>query len=135
MNTEPLGGGYVARSRAFFAQAQDDLSKGWSAMASEALWAATYQMLKAIAVSRKWPYNSYHQLFEALLKLVEETQDDEYTVLFHAAAGLHVNSREDWEPRPVVESMVPQVEKFLDKVEALVAKSAEHLQEPVATAP
>src|SRR5437764_614080 len=100
--------GYPGRSKVFLAGAKDDLSnaKGSSAMASEKLWGAAYQMLKAVAHHRGWPYNSYRQLFEVVMHLVEETGDDEYSVVFHAAAGLHTNFSEDWEPRPSVQSMV-----------------------------
>src|SRR5579862_5801616 len=99
--------GYVGRSKAFLAGAKEDLGKGQSAAASEKLWGATYQMLKAVAQYRGWPHNSYRQLFEVVVKLVEETSDSEYTVLFHAAAGLHINYSEDWEPRPSVQGMLP----------------------------
>jgi hypothetical protein len=111
--------GYAARSHKFLAQASDELAQGDSVQASEKLWGAAAQMLKAVAARRGWPHNSHRRLFEAAARLAEESGDDELSALFREASGLHTNFYEDWMPASMVQSAIPAIERLVSKLEAL----------------
>lgn len=112
--------GYRAKSHAFLAQAREELAKGDSVQASEKLWGASAQMVKAVAQRRGWPHDSHRRLFETVTSLVAETGDLQLRDLFLVASSLlHVNFYEDSLPLEMVEGAVPSVERLVTKLEAL----------------
>ena len=108
--------GYVAKSRQVLGQARDELSRGDAVQASEKLWGAAAQMVKAIAQKRGWPHRTHGDLFSAVSCLVKETGDDDLSALFHTASGLHTNFYENWDPPELVASSVPAIEKLVAKL-------------------
>lgn len=111
--------GYSAKSHKFLAQAREELAKGDSVQASEKLWGAAAQMVKAVAQRRHWPHSNHRGLFEAVARLVAETGDQELNVFFQTASALHANFYEDWQPAELVAGAVPSIEKLIAKLEAL----------------
>ena len=100
-------------------RAQKALQKRDYAQASEKLWGAAAQMVKALAQRRGWPHNGHRQRFEVVNRLVKETGDRELSRLFLVANALHTNFYERWLPADDVRRGAQDVERLLQKLEAL----------------
>ena len=112
---------YQEKSRIFLAQAHEELAKGDLAQASEKGWGAAAQMLKAIAEERGWPHETHRELHGTMNALFLETRDSELLSQFACASYLFINSIEDWSPAILVEDGLWQVERFVEKCEALLS--------------
>ena len=115
---------YREKSRIFLTQAYEELAKGDLQQASEKGWGAAAQMVKAIAQERGWPHQSHRQLHGVIGTLLSETGDSDLSSLFASAGYLHTNFYEDWYPVNVIENNLRQVERFVDKAEALLEAPA-----------
>ena len=111
--------GYAERSRVLLAQAKDELASGDYLQASEKLWAAAAQMVKAVADRHGWRHDSHRSLFEAVSQLAQETGDEDLKVSFQIANSLHTNFYESWQPQEYVESSVQIIERFISRLERL----------------
>lgn len=111
--------GYAETSRALLAQAKDELASGDSLQASEKLWSAAAQMVRAVADRRGWRHDSHRSLFEAVDRLVEATGDQGLRAAFQIASSLHTNFYENWQSPESVESSVPTIEDFVSRLNAL----------------
>jgi hypothetical protein len=111
--------GYSAQSRTFLTQAKDELAQGDSVQASEKLWGAAAQIVKAVAARRGWPHRSHRDLYVAVDRCVAETGDDELFRLFQVASAQHMNFYENLQPLNMVRSAVPELELFVEKLERL----------------
>lgn len=111
--------GYAERSRALLAQAKEELAGGDHLQASEKLWAAAAQMVKAVAGRRDWRHDSHRSLFEAVGRLVEETGDQELRAAFQIANSLHTNFYENWQSPQDVEGSVSTIEDFVSRLDRL----------------
>lgn len=114
------GNGYVEQGRAFVAQAWNELASDDLHQASEKGWGATAQMVKAYADERGLEHNSHGRLFAAVSRLVAETNDDTYRILFYAGSGLHANFYEGGLAAREISGSLEQVAEFVDKVGALL---------------
>ena len=111
---------YQQASQRFLAQAKAELAAGDLQQASEKGWGAAAQMLKAIAVRRAWQHRNHAALFTAVSRLVNETGDEDISLLFAVANSLHVNFYENWEEADNVGRHLAAVERLLDKLERLL---------------
>jgi hypothetical protein len=91
--------------------------------ASEKLWGATAEMVKAVAEARGWPHNGHYQLFSVINCLADETGDSELPTLFRAASALHTNFYEWWLPPGDVERAAEEVNRLLQKLEGFLEVS------------
>ena len=110
---------YSLNSREFFAKASVALVENDLLQASEKLWGAAAQMVKAVAETRGWGHGGHRELFQVVNRLTVETEDPELRTLFDIANSLHSNFYENWMPREWIEDRVARVKDFLDKLEAL----------------
>ena len=108
---------YREASLSYLRDASDALSAGNYPNASEKLWGAAAQMVKAVAESRGWAHNGHRQLFQVVSQLTDETGDTDLAVLFRAAGFLHTNFYERWLPPEDVELAREQVVQLLEKLE------------------
>ena len=76
--------------------------------------------LKSIAERREWQHRNHAALFTAVSRLVNETGDEDISLLFAAANNLHVNFYENWEEADTVGRHLAAVERLLDKLEPLL---------------
>lgn len=106
------GRDFMAKARAYLAE--DDLLQ-----ASEKGWGAAAQMVKAAAEMRGWHHKNHGHLFTNIDRLADETGDRELAVLFHSAHSIHINFYEGWMTRRSVETALSQVERLVEKLEAL----------------
>lgn len=93
---------------------EDDL-----AQTSEKGWGAAAQMVKAAAEARDWRHNGHGELFRAINRLANETDDNQLRTLFHVANSLHVNFYEGWMPQELVEDGLEQVSELVRRLERL----------------
>ena len=113
---------YQQRSREFLAKAYQELDEDLT-QASEKGWGAASTIVKAIAEERGWEHHSHRALQNAVNELVRETNDRELSNLFEIASGLHRNFYENYYSRQRVEWGIDAVERFVAKVERLMAQA------------
>lgn len=112
---------YKKQSRIFLDQAFEELDKGDLPQASEKAWLAAVQLLKAIAMENGLDHCTHRDLLLVVGTLVEDTGDSDLAVLFNSAGFLHMNFYENVYSSRAVEASLHQVERFVDKAEALLA--------------
>lgn len=111
--------GYAGTSRDFVTKARAELEKGDLLQASEKLWGAAAQMVKAVAERRGWTHDSHRSLSEVVNRLAQETGDRTLRASFQIAQSLHFNFYEGVHPREFIEDSIGTVEEFLGKLERL----------------
>lgn len=116
---------YREQSRIFLAQAREELAKGDLPQASEKGWGAAAQILKAIAQERGWRHRSHRDLHGVINTLRRDTGDSELGSLFASAGDLHSNFYENWKDASVAADLLRDVERFVDKAEALLDTPAQ----------
>ena len=112
------------QSKLLLAQARQELSKGYLVEASEKGWGAAAQMLKAIAQQRAWRNSTHRDLSGVVWALRRETGDSDLSVQYSAASSLHINFYEIEHPADYIEDLLQQVERLVDRLEALLAAPA-----------
>ena len=103
-------------SEHFLAQVRQELSDGDLAQASEKGWAATAQILKAIAEQRGWDHHRHRHFHRAASRLRAETGDGEIRRLFDSASALHENFYENDMPPDEVDDRLDDVAALMDKL-------------------
>ena len=111
--------GYTQQSRQFLTRAKEELDEGDLVQASEKLWGASAQMVKAVAQRRGWRHNSHRSLNDIVSRLARESGDPNLMTLFGFAESLHFNFYEDVKPREYVEHSASVVEELVSKLERL----------------
>lgn len=112
--------GYISQGRTFLAQAREEFRQDDLRQASEKGWGAAAQMVKAAAVERGWEHDRHGRLYEVTRRLAQETDDPELRLQFTAAGELHANFYEGFMDRYDVDLHLGVVERFVDRVEALL---------------
>ena len=112
---------YHQASERFLAQARYELSIGDLPQTSEKGWGAAVQIVKAVAEQRGWEHRGHRQLFDAVDNIGEETGDPDVRRLFDVASALHQNFYEDWRSAKHIAAGLDDVERFVDKLEPLLA--------------
>ena len=104
----------------FLADAEQLLKKGDYVQASEKLWGATAQILKAIAFRRGKQLRSHSALSQFIVTLSKELKDDSILTLYGMANGLHQNFYEDWLAPEVVMKGAKDIKRLIKKLSALL---------------
>ena len=115
---------YRNASDEYQTDAQEAISEGKYAQASEKLWGAAAQAVKAIAEARGWDHAGHAQLFQAVRRLAQETDDEEMIILFRTAGLLHTNFYERWLSFQDVEESAEDVAKLLQKLKGVTGGAA-----------
>jgi hypothetical protein len=113
---------YAELSRHYIRQAEEEFQKGDLAQASEKAWGAAALATKSIAAQRGWRHNSHDLLYAISDQIADELDHPDIELLFRGASSLHTNFYENWFSHEVVESGLQDVQRFLDKLEALEEK-------------
>ena len=111
--------------RTFLARARDYLAEDDLLQASEKGWGAAARMVKAAAEQNGWPHNSHRDLYSAINRLVEATEDEDIRIAFGLAGALHTNFYEGWLPRETVEAHLDRVAELVEKLDALTGGAPE----------
>ncbi len=111
---------YLKLHEKYLREADQLLAKEDYAQASEKLWGASAEIVKAVAASRGLDIKSHGELHEFVTKLREETQDPEIRTLWLVATTLHQNFYEAWLPSAMVREAAEDVKIFSEKVKGLL---------------
>ena len=103
----------------YLREARALLEEGDYIQASEKAWAAASQAVKAVAAGRGLELRSHRDLHGFIMRLREETGDEELRRLWHAANELHRNFYEAWLPPEMVIEAVGDAERLVEKLRAL----------------
>lgn len=117
--TEARSDGYAERGKALLALAEEELATGDAPQASEKLWGAAAQMVKAVAQTRGWPHDTHRNLFAAVNQLARELHEPELRTAFAVANALHTNFYEGWLEPEYVQSSSGTVEDFVARLDTL----------------
>ena len=112
---------YVALSRRFIRQAQEELDEGDRLQASEKAWGAAAHAVKAVAEQRGWRHDSHARLFDVVSRIANAMDDPELRDLFHMANSLHQNFYEDWQTDDFVQRGIERVHVLVGKMERYAA--------------
>ena len=87
---------YLSHSETMWQEAQSTLQEGNAIQASEKLWGAAAQAVKAVAEARGWAHNNHRELYNVIARLRQETGQSRLRELFAIANALHQNFYEWW---------------------------------------
>lgn len=110
---------YRDLSAEYLRHARELLAEGDLAQASEKAWGAAAVLVKAAAEERGWRHEGHRELWRALHRLADESEDDEMRRQFGLAGALHTNYYEDWLDAKSVEQYLGEVEQLAAKLRAL----------------
>ena len=86
---------HARTGRDMLSQARDAVGRGDLLQASEKGWGAAAHMVKAVAERRGWQHAGHRELYVAVNRLAQETDDGHIRTMFHVAGSLHGNFYEN----------------------------------------
>lgn len=107
---------YLKLNRKYLEDAEKFLAKGDHAQASEKLWGATAEMVKAVASKRGVELKSHRDLWGFVTKLDGERPKLNLLKLFHIANSLHINFYENWMTPEAVTKGAEAVKELIEKL-------------------
>lgn len=110
---------HAAISRRFREHSVIEIQKGNRLQASEKIWAAVAQQLKAVAEDRGWANESHGHLRDIAWQLYRETRDDRIRLLFRSVESMHTNFYENEETWDDVEGAWVDAEELVERLETL----------------
>ncbi len=111
---------YLRLNGKYMSEAQELLGKGDYAQASEKLWVAAAEMIKAVAAKRSKMLGTHRSLGEFISELHREHPAWGLLRNFNAANSLHTNFYEDWLPPDVVLDGADAVRDLVSKLKPLL---------------
>ena len=103
-------------AREFLMASDEEFARGDVLQGAEKLWGAAAHAVMSVAQGRGWDYGSHRSLKNAVVRLVEEYDDQLINAGFLAAEKFHRHfyhdSMEDWErdaDRPLVHEFVERL--------------------------
>jgi len=113
---------YLNSSHKYLEDGETLLVKGDSTQASEKLWGASAEILKAVAAHRGLELKTHADLWSFTTKLSSELRDSEILKLFATANYLHQNFYENAMTPEAVKASADAVKQFIEKVEKLLTE-------------
>jgi len=110
---------YVRLNDKYMGEAEELLAKEDFPQASEKLWGAAAEMIKAVAAKRGLELGTHRSLGDFVVKLHKENPDWNLIGAFHVANSLHMNYYEDWLPDEAVFEGAKAVKEFVVKLRTL----------------
>ncbi len=111
---------YLELNGKYLREAEEFLTRGDLTQASEKLWGAAAEILKAVAAKRGMEIGTHASLWEYLSKLTEEHPDWGLTELFAMASALHTNFYEGWMTLGAVQIYAGGLGEFVGKLRRLL---------------
>lgn len=115
---------YKQTGRWFMDQAEWEFRRGDFLQASEKMWGAAAQFLKALATQRGWDHDSHYHLAQVANNLAKETGNNEIIILFDVAAGLHSNFYGAFKDENAVRLGMDETRRFIDILESIPTPAA-----------
>ncbi len=112
---------YREVSAEYLTHARSLLTDGDLKHASEKAWGAAAVLVKAAAEGRGWRHEGHRELWRALHRLADETEDEEMRRQFGLAGAPHTNCYEAWLDAKSVEQYLSEVAQLAAKLDALTS--------------
>ena len=113
---------YLRLNGKYLREAEELLRKGDYVQASEKLWGAAVEAVKAVAASRGIMLGTHRSLWEFIHRMSRERPELDLINGFRAAESLHVNFYEDHLPEEVVKLTAEQVKMFIENIKKLLPR-------------
>ena len=104
----------------YLKEAEELLEKKDLPQASEKLWGAAAEIIKAVAAKRGMTLGTHRSLALFLIRLNDEHPQLDLVRGFDAAEGLHINFYEDHLPEQIVRIRAAVVKDFVEKLRRLL---------------
>ena len=111
---------YLGLARKYLKESEVFMGKGDYVQASEKLWGAAAEMVKAVAAKRGVELKTHGDLWGFVRELRNELKDPELSRLFLQANYLHQNLYEGVLPAEAVTDGAGAVKQFVDKLEGFL---------------
>ena len=111
---------YLRLNGKYLREAEELLAKRDYAQASEKLWGAVAETIKALAAKRALQLGTHRSLGEFVVKLHKEHPDLGLMSAFRDANALHTNFYEDWLPPELVLDGARAAKEFVEKLKRFV---------------
>jgi len=111
---------HVNLSEKYFSEAKELLKEEDYVQASEKLWGAASQMVKAVAAKRNLELRSHSDLNRFVAELRREANEPEIRRLWQIATSLHQNFYEAWLPGETVKESVEDIKRFREMLEQIL---------------
>lgn len=111
---------YVKLNSKYLKEAEGLLVKKDYAQASEKLWGACAEIIKAVAAKRGLELGSHRSLGDFVVKLHREHSDWGLMGTFREVNALHTNFYENWLPPEVVVDGAKVAKDFIEKLKKLL---------------
>ena len=112
---------HLALSEKYLKEAEEFLEKGDYTQASEKVWGAASQIVKALAAKKGKALRSRHrELHEFVSEIRRELKDSEISTLWLSANSMHQNFYENWLPEETVKDGLENVRKFVKRIKELI---------------
>jgi len=111
---------YERLNSKYLMEAEKLLAKKDYSQASEKLWGACAEIIKAVAAKRGLRLGTHRSLGEFIVKLQKEHPEWGLIDAFSIANNLHMNFYEDWMPAEIVERNAQTVRDFVEKLKGLL---------------
>ena len=126
MDVKARAKAYLASSEVLLEEARELLAAGELRQAAEKLWGAVALAVKAVAEERGWEHYRHHHLSEAISRIVAETGDVEFSLLYASAERLHANFYEGFMTEAEVRAHAENARKLIAKLRGLLASSGQN---------
>lgn len=107
---------YLKLNGNYLKEAEALLNNGDYVQASEKLWGAAAEIVKAVAAKRGVEIKSHGELYGFVATLKEELDEPGLSRLFSLAAALHQNFYENWLPAETVKDHAEAVRRLLERL-------------------
>ncbi len=116
-------GGYLELAGKYLAEARVLLGKGDFTQASEKLWGAVAETVKALATSEGRLLRTHRRLWTYVDRLASRLGEPELRRLFSSANTLHQNFYENMLPPETVKQFALDCEKLISRLKPLIKTS------------
>lgn len=111
---------YLRLNGKFMREAEEFLAKRDYVQASEKLWGAAAEMVKAVAAKRGVELRAHRSISEFVSRLHKENPVLGLAEDFHIANNLHTNFYEDWLDPEMILVGAEAVKRFVNKIRGLL---------------
>lgn len=111
---------YLRLNGKYLKEAEELLSKRDYPQASEKLWGATAEIIKAVASKRGVELGTHRSIWEYVLRLAKEHPDWNLIQAFSVASALHTNFYEDHMPADIVKASAEEIKELVRKLKSVL---------------
>ncbi len=111
---------YFKQSEKYLSNADFFISKGEFRKASEMLWGAVTQLLKAIASIKGFKIRSHKQFWDFVMELAKELKDPSLFFDFHVMEKLHENFYDEKIPKQYFDLYYNKSLEYINKLKKIL---------------